>query len=170
MTLATQYLGFRLPHPFMVGSGPLTDEIGMVRQLEDAGAAAFVLRPLYEENIVAEQISDFLHSETHHDSFAEATSYSPDPQQVPGPEGYLEHLRRVKDAVDVPVFAALDGHSPGGWTSYARLLEQAGADALELNLYHAASDPETSGAEVERGMLEIVRNVKGGLLSRKSVV
>lgn len=74
-------------------------------------------------------------------------------------QGYA-HLRRVKNAVDIPVFAALDGHSPGGWTSYARLLEQAGADALELNLYHAASDSETSGAEVERQMLEIVRNVK----------
>jgi dihydroorotate dehydrogenase (fumarate) len=160
MTLATTYLGFRLPHPFIVGSGPLTDEIGMVRQLEDAGAAAFVLRPLYEEDIVGEQISAFFHSESHHDSFAEATTYSPDPQQPPGPDEYLEHLRRVKDAVDVPVCAALDGHSLGGWISYARLFEQAGADALELNLYHAASDPETSGAEVERRMLEIVRNVK----------
>ena len=112
---------------------------------------------------MGEQISAFFHSESHHDSFAEATSYSPDPQQAPGPDEYLEHLRRVKDAVDVPVFAALDGHSLGGWTSYARLLEQAGADALELNLYHAASDPETSGAEVERRMLEIVRNVKRAL-------
>ena len=163
MNLATTYLGFQLPHPFIVGSGPLTDDIGMVCQLEDAGAAAFVLRPLYEEDIVGEQISGFFNSESHHDSFAEATSYSPDPQQAPGPDEYLEHLRRVKDAVDVPVFAALDGHSLGGWVSYARLLEQAGADALELNLYHAASDPETSGAEVERQMLEIVRNVKRGL-------
>ena len=163
MNLATTYVGFRLPHPFIVGSGPMTDDIGMVRQLEDAGAAAFVLRPLYEEDIVGEQISGFFHSESHHDSFAEATSYSPDPQQAPGPDEYLEHLRRVKEAVDVPVFAALDGHSPGGWISYACLLEQAGADALELNLYHAASDPETSGAEVEKRMLEIVRNVKGAL-------
>ena len=146
-----------------MGSGPLTDDIGIVRQLEDSGAAAFVLRPLYEEDIVGEQISTFFHSEGHHDSFSEAASYSPDPQLAPGPDEYLEHLRRVKDAVDVPVFAALDGYSLGGWTSYARLLEQAGADALELNLYHAASDPETSGAEVERRMFEIVRNVKGGL-------
>jgi dihydroorotate dehydrogenase (fumarate) len=118
---------------------------------------------LYEEDIVGEQLSAFFHSESHHDSFAEATSYSPDPQQAPGPDEYLEHLRRVKDAVDVPVFAALDGHSLGGWSSYARLLEEAGANALELNLYHAASDPETSGSEVERRMLEIVRNVKRGL-------
>jgi dihydroorotate dehydrogenase (fumarate) len=163
MSLATTYLGWRLPHPLIVGSGPLTDDIGMVRQLEDAGAAAFVLRPLYEEDIVGEQISAFFHSESHHDSFAEATSYSPDPEQAPGPDEYLEHLRRVKSAVNVPVIAALDGQSLGGWTSYARLLEQAGADALELNLYHAASDPETSGAEVERRMLEIVQHVKVGL-------
>jgi dihydroorotate dehydrogenase (fumarate) len=114
MSLATTYLGWRLPHPFIVGLGPLTDDIGMVRQLEDVGAAAFVLRPLYEEDIVGEQISAFFHSESHHDSFAEATSYSPDPELAPGPDEYLEQLRRVKGAVNVPVIAALDGQSLGG--------------------------------------------------------
>jgi dihydroorotate dehydrogenase (fumarate) len=147
----------------MVGSGPLTDDLAMVRRLEDAGAAAFVLRPLYEEQIVGEQLDAFLHSESHGDSFAEATSYAPDPEAALGPDEYLEHLRRVKEAVDVPVLAALDGQTPGGWTSYARLLEQAGAEALELDLYHAASDPSSSGAEVERRMVEIVREVKRGL-------
>jgi dihydroorotate dehydrogenase (fumarate) len=163
MRLATKYLGLRLPHPLMVGSGPLTDDLAMVRRLEDAGAAAIVLRPLYEEQIVGEQLDAFLHSESHGESFAEATSYAPDPQTALGPDEYLEHLRRVKEAVDVPVLAALDGQTSGGWTSYARLLEQAGADALELDLYHAASDPSTSGAEVERRMVEIVREVKRGL-------
>jgi dihydroorotate dehydrogenase (fumarate) len=163
MSLATTYLGLRLPHPLVVGSGPLTDDIGTARALEDAGAAAFVLRPLFEEEVVGEQMSAFFSSESHRDSFAEATSYDPDPEQSLGPDEYLEHLRRVKAAVGVPVLAALDGATPGGWTSYARLLEQAGADGIELDLYHAASDPSTSGAEVERRMVEIVREVKRSL-------
>jgi dihydroorotate dehydrogenase (fumarate) len=131
-----------------------------VRALEDAGAAAFVLPPLFEEEIAGEQMSAFFHSEGHGDSFAEATSYAPDPDQALGPDEYLNHLRRVKAAVKVPVLASLNCVAPGSWTSYARLLEQAGADGVELDLYHAASDTTTSGAEVERQMVEIVREVK----------
>jgi dihydroorotate dehydrogenase (fumarate) len=160
MNLATRYLGLTLPHPLVVGSGPLTDDLGSVRQLEDAGAAALVLRPLYEEQITGEQLGDFFHSEIHEDSFAEATSYAPEPLAAPGPDQYLEHLRRVKGAVRIPVFAALGGRTAGGWISYARLLEQAGADAIELHLYHAASDASVSAAEVERHMLDVVREVK----------
>ena len=160
MSLGTTYLGFRLKNPLIVGSGPLTDDLDAVRALEDAGAAAFVLRPLYEEEIAGEQMSAFFSSESHTDSFAEAPSYAPDPELAPGPDEYLEHLRRVKGAVDVPVLAALNGTTSGGWTSYALLMEQAGADAIELELYHPASDPETSGAEVERRMLEVVAEVK----------
>jgi dihydroorotate dehydrogenase (fumarate) len=159
MSLATTYLGLRLPHPLLVG-GPLTDNLATVRALEDAGAAAFVLPPLFEEEIAGEQMSAFFHSEGHGDSFAEATSYAPDPDQALGPDEYLNHLRRVKAAVKVPVLASLNCVAPGSWTSYARLLEQAGADGVELDLYHAASDTTTSGAEVERQMVEIVREVK----------
>ncbi len=165
MNLTTTYLGIRLPHPLMVGSGPLTDDLDTVRELEDAGAAALVLRSLYEEEITGEQMAAFFDSESHGESFAEATSYSPEPESALGPEEYLEHLRRVKAAVAIPVVASLNGTTPGGWISYARLLEQAGADALELDLYHAASDPSTSGAEVERQMIEIVREVKRGFAS-----
>ena len=160
MNLATRYLGLSLPHPLVVGAGPLCDDVGMVPQLEEAGAAALVLRSLYEEDIKGEQMADFFDIESHGESFAEATSYIPEPAAPPGPHEYLEHLRRVKQAVRIPVIASLNGSTPGGWTSTARLLEQAGADALELNLYHPASDPETSGAEVERQMVEIVREVK----------
>jgi dihydroorotate dehydrogenase (fumarate) len=163
MNLQTTYLGLRLPHPLIVGSGSLTDDVGQVRQLEDAGAAAFVLRPLYEEELTGEQMSAFFHSDGHGDSFAEATSYAPDPEEALGPDEYLEHLRRVKAAVKVPVLGALNGATPGGWTSYARLMEQAGADGVELHLYHAASDPRASAADVERAMVEIVREVKRGL-------
>jgi dihydroorotate dehydrogenase (fumarate) len=135
----------------------------VVRKLEDEGAAAFVLRSLYEEEITGEQMSAFFFSETHDDSFAEATSYSPDPESPPGPDEYLEHLRRVKGAVRVPVIASLNGCTPGGWISYARLMEEAGADAIELHLYHSASDPQTNSAEVERQMVQMVTDVKRDL-------
>jgi dihydroorotate dehydrogenase (fumarate) len=160
MKLNTTYLGFHLPHPLMVGPGPLTDELDSVKQLEDNGAAALVLRSLYEEEIKGEQMAAFYNTESHNESFAEATSYSPDPEAAFGPEEYLEHLRRVKNAVRIPVMASLNGTSIGGWTSYAKLIEQAGADALELNIYHSASDPSLTGADVERQMIDIVREVK----------
>ena len=160
MNLNTTYLGIQLPHPLIVGSGPLGDDIDIVRELEDGGAAALVLRSLYEEEIKGEQMKAFFDIESHEESFAEATSYSPDPESAFGPDEYLEHLRRVKNAVRIPVIASLNGMSLGGWTSYASLMEQAGADALELNIYHAASDPTLSSAEVERQAIEIVREVK----------
>jgi dihydroorotate dehydrogenase (fumarate) len=163
MELNTTYLGMRLPHPLIVGSGPLSDDLDLVKELEDAGAAAIVLRSLYEEEIVGEQIAAVRHSESYDDSSPEAGSYFPNPGSALGPDEYLEHLRRVKDLVDIPVFASLNGTSLGGWLSYARLLEQAGADALELNIYHAASDSTTSAAEVDRQAMEIVREVKRGL-------
>ena len=123
MDLSTTYLGMRLPHPLIVGAGPLGDELDVVKALEDAGAGLLVLRSLYEEE-------------------------------------YLEHLHRVKAAVRIPVMASLNGVTPGGWIDYARLLEQAGADGLELHIYHAASDMALSAAEVERQAIEIVRAVK----------
>ena len=123
-----------------MGAGPLTDDIDDARALEDQGAAAVVLRSMFEEEITGEQMSAFFSSESHDESFAEATSFSPDPEFAFGPEEYLEHLRRVKEALAIPVMASLNGSTIGGWTSYAQLLEEAGADAVELHLYHAASD------------------------------
>lgn len=163
MNLTTTYLGIRLPHPLMVGSGPLTDDLDTVKKLEDEGAAALVLRALYEEEITGEQMATFFATESHEESFAEATSYAPEPESALGPDEYLEHLRRVKAAVGIPVVASLNGTTHGGWISYARLMEQAGADALELDLYHAASDPSLSGAEVERQMLATLQEVKRGI-------
>lgn len=161
MNLATTYLGMRLPHPLIVGAGPLTDDLDTARELEDGGAAAVVLRSMSEEEITGEQMELFFNTESHNESFAEATSFEPDPESAFGPDEYLEHLRRVKEAVGIPVIASLNGSSAGGWTSYSRLLEQAGADALELHLYHAASDASLSAAEVEQQMIQIVRDVKG---------
>jgi dihydroorotate dehydrogenase (fumarate) len=160
MDLSTTYLGMRLPHPLIVGAGPLGDDLDVVKALEDAGAALLVLRSLYEEEITGEQMEAFFNSESHSDSFAEAETFAPEPTMALGPDEYLEHLRRVKAAVRIPVMASLNGVTPGGWIDYARLLEQAGADGLELHIYHAASDMSLSAADVERQAIEIVREVK----------
>jgi dihydroorotate dehydrogenase (fumarate) len=161
MDLTTRYLGLTLPHPFLPGASPLADELDTVRRLEDAGAAAIVLRSLFEEQIAREQVSAFIHMERHGESFAEALTYFPSPESfVFGPDEYLYHLRRVKETVDVPVIASLNGTSPGRWLDYPPLMQQMGADALELNLYHLALDGQVSGAEVEALALEVVREVK----------
>lgn len=163
MNLNTTYMGLSLKNPLIVGSSPLTQDLDTVKQLEDAGAAALILPSLYEEQITGEQMADFFSSETYEDSFPEATSYAPEPESAPGPNEYLEHLRRAKQAVGIPVMASLNGSTPGGWMNYARLMEQAGADGIELHLYHAASDPEVSAAEVESQLLQTVWEVKGEL-------
>ena len=160
MDLSTTYVGMRLPHPLIVGAGPLGDDPDTVRALEDAGAAMIVLRSLYEEEVTQEQISEFANVEAFSESFAEATSFAPDPRMSLGPDEYLEHVRLIKDAVGIPVMASLNGMTRGGWLEYARLLEQAGADGLELHVYHAASDMTTSAAAVEQQAIEIVKEVK----------
>ncbi|HEU5092465.1 MAG TPA: dihydroorotate dehydrogenase-like protein [Nitrospira sp.] len=163
MNLATTYMGIPLSNPMVVGSSPLTGDLDTVRRLEDEGAAALVLPSLYEEEITGDQMADFFSSESYVDSFPEATTYSPEPASAPGPDEYLEHLRRVKQAVSIPVIASFNGSTPGGWMTYAHLMEEAGADAVELHLYHAASDPEMSSAQVESQMLQIIWEVKGEL-------
>ena len=163
MNLATTYMGLSLKSPLIVGSSPLTEDLDTVKRIEDAGAAALILPSLYEEEITGEQMSDFFSIETYGDSFPEASSYIPEPESAPGPDEYLELLQRVKQAVSVPVIASLNGSTNAGWITYARLMEQAGADALELHLYHAASDPEVSAAQVESQLLQTVWEVKGEL-------
>ena len=161
MDLSTQYLGFTLPHPLIAGASPLADDLDNVKRLEDAGASALVLRSLFEEQITNEQMAEHFHLDAHAESFAEATSYFPGPDAFAlGTEQYLEHLRRVKEAVRIPVMASLNGTSPGGWLEYARLMAQAGADALELNIYRIATDPETTSGDIERQTIDIVRQVK----------
>ena len=161
MNLTTTYLGMTLPHPLIVGAaGALTDDLDSVKQLEDAGAAALVLRSLYEDDTTGEQMSSYFQSDSHSGSSAEADTYFPDPLLAGGPDEYTEHLQRVKAAVSIPVIASLNGVTAGGWTTYARLLEQAGANAIELNLYHSASDATLTAAQVEAQMIQIVRDVK----------
>lgn len=160
MDLSTPYLGMRLPHPLVVGAGPLGDDLDTVRALEDAGAAMIVLRSLYEEEITDEQMNAFVNVEGHSDSFSEAGTFAPDPMYALGPDEYLEHLRLVKQAVRIPVLGSLNGITPGGWLGFAKLIEEAGADGLELHIYHAASDMTLGAAEVERQSVEILREVK----------
>ena len=164
MDLSTNYLGIRLAHPLVPGASPLSDDLDTVRQLEDAGAAAIVLRSLFEEQISREEEATHSHWNSHDDAFAEALTFFPSPDSfVLGPDEYLNHVQRVKQTVQIPVIGSLNGMTPGGWLSYSRLIEQAGADALELNVYHAPTDFETSGSEVERQTIAMVREVKDGL-------
>ncbi len=164
MDLSTRYLGLELPHPFVSGASPLVDDLDTVRRLEDAGAAAIVMRSLFEEQLVSEQLVTDWQMESPGDSFAEALSYLPDPAGFKlGPEGYLEQLARIKAAVGVPVVGSLNGTTLGGWLEYARLIQEAGADALELNVYRLAADPDESAGEIELQTLEMVRAVRDKL-------
>lgn len=164
MDLSTSYLGFTLPHPFVPGSSPLANDLGQVRALEDAGAPMIILPSLFEEQILAEGKATAKAFEQGTDSFAEATSYLPATEDYRlGHDEYLEQLRRVKEAVAVPVVASLNGVTPGGWTDHAKLMEQAGADALELNLYEVAMDPDEGAAQVEERMLQVVAAVRAAV-------
>jgi len=161
MNLQTTYLGFTLPHPIIPGASPLSDDLDTIRRLEDAGAPAIVLRSLFEEQIVLEQMAEHAQLDGHAESFAEAASYFPGRDAfLLRSDQYLEHLRRVKAAVRVPVIGSLNGTTSGGWLDYARLMEEAGADAIELNVYRIATDLETSGAEIERQTIDVIRTVK----------
>lgn len=161
MDLSTTYLGLRLPHPLMPGASPLVDDLDMVRRLEDAGAAAIVMHSLFEEQILGEQLAwdDFVDGNA--ESHVEAMDYLPDPDDFAlGPQEYLEQIARIKKAVAVPLIASLNGTTQGGWLNYAKLIEQAGADALELNMYSVATDPRETSPAIESRLLSLLRTVK----------
>ncbi len=160
MDLATTYLGLRLKNPVMPGASPLVDKLDNVRRLEDAGAAAIVMHSLFEEQVTSDQIAEFAHVENPAESFAEAVSYFPQQEDYAlGPDRYLDQIARIKQTVDIPVIGSLNGVTMGGWIDYARLIEQAGADALELNVYYIATDPDEPGVAVEQRTLDILRAV-----------
>ncbi len=158
--MTTSYLGLPLAHPFMVGASPLVDDLDMVRQLEDAGSAAIVMHSLYEEQLTGESLAAHRHLDHPADSFSEATSFLPDlPRFALGPDEYLEQVRRIRAAVGVPVIGSLNGVTPGGWLEYARLIQDAGASALEVNLYGVPTDPLAMGWDIEERAVEVVRMV-----------
>jgi dihydroorotate dehydrogenase (fumarate) len=158
--LTTTYLGLPLRNPLVVSASPLSKSLDTVCRLEEAGAAAIVMYSLFEEQITHEslELDYYLSTGTH--SYAESLTYFPDLQTYNvGVEPYLEHLRRVKASVGIPVIGSLNGVSSGGWVEYARRIEEAGADALELNIYYLAADPQLTGAELESAYVNLVDDV-----------
>ena len=162
--LSTTYLGMHLRTPLVASASPLSENVDGVRRLEDAGITAIVLYSLFEEQIVGESVA--LHERMTHtsNSYAEALTYLPEPTEWrAGPEEYLEHIRRSKLAVDVPVIASLNCSSAGGWIDYASRVEEAGADALELNIYKIPTAPSVTGAAVEDEYVDVLRAVRAAV-------
>jgi dihydroorotate dehydrogenase (fumarate) len=159
--LSTRYMGLRLKNPLVASSSPLTEAPDNLRRMEDMGIAAVVLPSLFEEQLSLEStlLDEDLWRGT--EEFAEATTYFPDLSTYnTGPDGYLELIRRAKHSVAIPVIASLNGVTPSGWVRYAKHIEQAGADAIELNVYSLETDPLKSGADVEESYCELVHQVK----------
>jgi dihydroorotate dehydrogenase (fumarate) len=159
--LTTTYLGLRLRTPLVASASPLSQEIDGIRRLEDAGASAVVLYSLFEEQLRQESLELEHNLAAGTDSFAEAASFFPQPAEFHlGPEGYLNHIRKAKQAVKVPIIASLNGSTLGGWAEYATQIEQAGANAIECNIYFIPTNPEISSSEVEKTYIDILREVK----------
>jgi dihydroorotate dehydrogenase (fumarate) len=162
MDLSTQYLGLDLASPLVPSASPLSRGLDTCRQLEDAGAGAIILWSLFEEALTAETETSVRFLSEQHTGFAEASHFLPNYHDYPPAlDSYLEHLRRLKETLGIPVIASLNGVTVGGWIAYARALEAAGADALELNVYYVAANPEESGAAVEErylGLLDALRH------------
>lgn len=160
MDLTTEYLGLKLKNPLLPGASPLVDDLDSVRRLEDAGAPAVVMHSLFEEQIAMETRVELNDVEAFQNSFAEASTYLPASDHFAlGPDAYLEQIVKIKNTVGVPVIASLNGVSAGGWTDYAKLIEDAGADALELNTYFLPTDPAKSSADVEAQVVAIAKSV-----------
>jgi dihydroorotate dehydrogenase (fumarate) len=161
MQTDTSYLGFRLPHPFIAGASPFGHYFDTVRRLEDAGCAAVVMHSLFEEQITSAHEGRIRHMDPRDSLFAGTLAAFPTASQYPlSPDGYAEHLRRVTDALHIPVIGSLNGTSPESWLKFARVIEAAGADALELNLYEVMADHDEPAASVESRLAGIVREVK----------
>lgn len=161
MDMTTEYLGLKLKNPLVASASPMSRDVSTARRLEDAGVSAMVVYSLFQEQIEHESDWHDHFQSFGTESYAEATSYFPRVPQFPrGPEEYCAHIQAIKQAVGIPVIASLNGSSLGGWTAYARKLEQAGADALELNIYHVATDPNESAADVEQRYVDVLTAVR----------
>lgn len=161
MDLSTKYLGLRLKHPLVSSASPLSYGLDKLRALEDGGAAAVVMHSLFEEQIAQESRALDHYLSYGSESFAEALSYYPEQRAFNvGPQEYLELIRQAKESLEIPIIGSLNGISPGGWTRYAKLIEEAGADALELNIFYLPTDISLSGADVEKLYLDVVRDVR----------
>ena len=164
MDLSTTYLGLKLRTPLVPAASPLSEEIDTIEQMEDAGASAVVLYSLFEEQLRQDSVELAQHLEHGTFSTPEALTYFPEPEEFRlGPEEYLAHIAKAKKAVDIPIIASLNGSSAGGWTQYAKAIQQAGADALELNIYYIPTDLDRTSAQVEQNYLDILKAVKSSI-------
>ncbi len=164
MDLTTKYLGITLRSPLVAAASPLSEDISNIKKLEDAGIGAVVLYSLFEEQIRLEQEEYNFHTTQGTEAFAESLSYFPEIHDYKlGPELYLEHIEKAKQAVDIPIIASLNGSTLGGWTNYAKEMESAGADAIELNIYNIPTDMGMSGQQVEKQYIDILKSVKSAV-------
>ncbi len=162
MDLSTTYMGLKLKSPLVVGAcAPLTEDIDNIKRMEDAGAAAVVLHSFFEEQLQKERLELHHHLTHGTESFPEALTYFPEYSIFHiGEEEYLNHIRKAKETTDIPIIASLNGYDLGGWLEYAKAIEQAGADALELNIYFVPTDMNQTGAQVEQTYIDIVKAVR----------
>ena len=164
MDLPTNYLGLKLRSPLVVSASPLSEEVDNIKRMEDAGAAAVVLYSLFEEQLRQDRLEMNQNLQQGTESFAESLTYFPEPNEFKlGPEEYLKHIAAAKKATRIPIIASLNGSSAGGWTDYAKQIQQAGADALELNIYYIPTDLNLTGTEVEMTYLDILKSVKSNV-------
>jgi dihydroorotate dehydrogenase (fumarate) len=162
--LSTTYLGLKLKNPLVASSSPMCEDVANIRRMEDAGASAVVLHSLFEEQIALESYDLDRFISAGEEVGPESTTHFPDLLGYNrGPQGYLEHIRKAKEAVSIPVIASLNGTSVGGWINYAKEMQQAGADALELNIYYIPVDAEVTGEQVEQKYCDLVREVKAAV-------
>jgi len=164
MDLSTTYLGLRLKNPLVPSASPLSRTLDGIKRMEDAGAAAIVMYSLFEEQIhhEAAELDHYLSYGTQ--SFAEALTYFPETTEYNlGPDEYIEHIRKAKEAVDIPIIGSLNGISTGGWIDYAKKIQDAGASALELNVYYIPTDPKLTGEAVEQRYLDVLKAVKSSV-------
>jgi dihydroorotate dehydrogenase (fumarate) len=162
--LTTKYLGMTLKNPLVVSASPLSEDLGNIRRMEDCGASAIVLPSLFEEQIHVESnnLDRFLWQGT--ESFAESLSYFPDMTGYNlGPDGYLEHVRKAKQAAGIPIIGSLNGSTTGGWVDYAKKIQDAGADALELNIYFIPTDGAMTGEQVEKVYVDLISQVRASI-------
>lgn len=161
MNLTTNYMGLKLRSPLVVSASPMSEDLDNIKRMEDAGAAAVVLYSLFEEQLRQDRMELHKRLQQGTNSFAEALSYFPEPEDFHlGPEEYLKHIAAAKKATRIPIIASLNGSSEGGWTDYAKKIQHAGADAIELNIYYIPTDPNLTGTEVEMTYLDILKAVK----------
>lgn len=165
MDLSTEYLGLKLRSPLVPSAAqPLSEKLDNLKRMEDSGAGAVVLHSIFEEQLRQESLELHKYLTSHTDSYAEASSFFPEPEEFQlGPEGYLEFIRKAKQSVGIPVIGSLNAATPGGWTDFARKIQQAGADALELNIYSIPTDPDLTSEAIENSYADIVRTVKSAV-------